>query len=29
MHDAQLMSEHDVSHLVVGQPRSEHPVGVT
>ena len=25
---AQLMSEHEVSHLVVVQPHSGHPVGV-
>ena len=27
-HAAQLMSEHEVTHLVVVQPHSHHPVGV-
>ena len=27
-HAAQLMSEHEVAHLVVVQPHSHHPVGV-
>jgi CBS domain-containing protein len=27
-HAAQLMAEHEVSHLVVVQPHSRHPVGI-
>jgi CBS domain-containing protein len=27
-HAAQLMAEHEVTHLVVVQPRSRHPVGI-
>ena len=27
-HAAQLMAEHEVTHLVVVQPHSHHPVGV-
>lgn len=27
-HAAQLMAEHEVTHLMVVQPRSRHPVGV-